>query len=70
MQERLVIHMIGHSLGGIILRASLKHLGSFRESLGSYLSLSSPHLSYMTGTKASTETGLWLIKKWRRIDSI
>ena len=53
IKEGLVIHMIGHSLGGIILRTALKHLTKYRDNLGTFLSLSSPHLSYLNGTKTS-----------------
>ncbi|CAK0875652.1 unnamed protein product [Prorocentrum cordatum] len=46
--ERLTLHAIGHSMGGIILRGALPKLvdevGVERVRLGHYMSLSSPHL--------------------------
>jgi pimeloyl-ACP methyl ester carboxylesterase len=47
--EDAVLHMVGHSLGGIIIRAALPLLGKYR--LGTYVSFSSPHLGYLYGTK-------------------
>ena len=38
---------IGHSLGGLIIRAALPHLQMFKEKMYGYLSLCSPHLGYM-----------------------
>ncbi|KAL8444689.1 hypothetical protein Emed_006096 [Eimeria media] len=61
------ISFIGHSLGGIIVRAALRHL---RASLGSrfhsYLSLSSPHFGYLKGRSRLVSLGLWFLKKWRK----
>ncbi|KAL8275435.1 hypothetical protein Esti_000647 [Eimeria stiedai] len=61
------ISFIGHSLGGIIVRAALPHL---RASLGSrfhsYLSLSSPHFGYLKGRSRLVSLGLWVLKKWRK----
>ncbi|KAL8450266.1 hypothetical protein Emag_003289 [Eimeria magna] len=61
------ISFIGHSLGGIIVRAALRHL---RASLGSrfhsYLSLSSPHFGYLKGRSRLVSLGLWVLKKWRK----
>ena len=38
------ISFIGHSLGGVIIRAALSHLSQFKNLMHSYMSLSSPHL--------------------------
>jgi hypothetical protein len=60
--------MIGHSMGGLILRASLPYLQKYH--FGVFISLSVPHLGYLNGTKASIGAGLWIIKKWNHILSL
>ncbi|OEH76463.1 serine esterase [Cyclospora cayetanensis] len=61
------ISFVGHSLGGIIVRAALPHL---RKPLGScfhlYVSLSSPHFGLLKGRSRIVSFGLWLLKKWRK----
>ena len=52
------------------MRASLKYLNKYRNSFGTFMTFSSPHLSYLNGTKTSIETGLWVIKKWKKIVAI
>ena len=43
-QKNLKINLIGHSLGGIILRTSLKYIKPiFLEKMNIFLSLASPH---------------------------
>ena len=41
------ISFIGHSLGGLIIRAALPQLAIYSSKFFTYLSLSSPHLGYM-----------------------
>jgi alpha-beta hydrolase superfamily lysophospholipase len=45
--ERL--SFIGHSMGGVIIRAALPHLKQFKKKMYSYMSLSSPHLGFIYG---------------------
>lgn len=37
---------IGHSLGGVIIRAALPHLIEYKVNMYTFVSLSSPHLGY------------------------
>lgn len=39
--------MIGHSMGGIIIRAAIPYLAKFKGQFGLYMSFSTPHLSYL-----------------------
>jgi len=41
------LSFIGHSLGGVIIRAALPHLSEFSSKFYTYISLGSPHLGYM-----------------------
>ena len=59
------ISFIGHSLGGVIMRAALPHLEEYKEKFYTYISLSSPHLGYLYNTNQLFNAGMWLLKKWR-----
>lgn len=64
------LSFVGHSLGGIIVREALKHLGGFRAKMHAYISLGSPHLGYMYNSSSLVDAGMWLIKKWKKSDSL
>ena len=48
-EDSVIINFVGHSMGGIIARSSLKHLTKFKDQFGFFCSLSSPHLGYLNG---------------------
>jgi len=60
------ISLIGHSLGGIIIRAALPYLERYANKLHLYMSLSTPHLGYTPGKSRLIDAGLWLVKKWKK----
>lgn len=60
------LSFIGHSLGGIIIRAALPHLIKYKDKMFTYLSLGSPHLSYTLSSSKVVDTGLWFIRKWKK----
>ncbi len=60
------ISFIGHSLGGLIIRAALPHLDEFSDKFYTYMSLSSPHLGYMYNSSKLFDAGMWFLKKWRK----
>lgn len=62
-KDELILNFVGHSMGGIIARASLKYLSDYWDNLGFFCSLSSPHLSYQNGTDNMIKAGLWFMKK-------
>jgi pimeloyl-ACP methyl ester carboxylesterase len=41
------ISFVGHSLGGVIIRAALPLLSDYKEKMYTFFTLSSPHLGYM-----------------------
>ena len=59
------ISFIGHSIGGLIIRAALPHLSEFASKFFTYISLGSPHLGYMYNSNKLFDAGMWLLKKWR-----
>lgn len=60
------ISFVGHSLGGVIIRAALPHLEEYKAKFFSYISLSSPHLGYMYNSNKLFDAGMWVLKKWRK----
>lgn len=64
------ISFIGHSLGGLIIRAALPHLSEFSAKFFTYISLGSPHLGYMYNSNKMIDAGIWLLKKWRNSRSL
>ena len=59
------ISFICHSMGGLITRAALPHLEKYKESMYTYVSLSSPHLGYMYNNSTLVGAGMWFLKKWK-----
>lgn len=60
--KRLRVIMVGHSMGGIILRASLQFLQEkVRTQLHTFMSIATPHLGYLHCKNLITETGIKLI---------
>jgi hypothetical protein len=57
-------------MGGIISRASLKHLLKFKDQFGFFCSLSSPHIGYLNGVDNKIKAGLWVLRKWKPIKSL
>lgn len=64
------LSFIGHSLGGLIIRAALPHLSEYSGKFFTYISLSSPHLGYMYNSSRLIDTGMWFLKKWRKSKSL
>ena len=64
------ISFIGHSLGGLIIRASLPHLKSLAPKFHFYITFSSPHLGYMYNSSKIVDAGLWIIKKWKKSECL
>ena len=52
------LSFIGHSLGGLIIRAALPHLEHLKDKLYSYISLSSPHLGCAYDSSLMVDTGI------------
>lgn len=61
---------IGHSLGGIIIRESLKHLSQFKSQMHGFVSLGSPHLGYIYNSSSIIDAGMWFIKSWTQSQSL
>jgi hypothetical protein len=64
------ISFIGHSIGGLIIRAALPHLLEFSNKFWLYMSLSTPHLGYIYSTSSLIDAGMWLLKTWKKSKSL
>lgn len=68
-EDKLIakVSFVGHSLGGLIIRAAIPHLGSsIQNKLFTYLSMSSPHLGYMYNSNKLLDAGMWVMKNWKK----
>jgi len=54
--------VIGHSLGGLILRAALPRLEYLRSYFHGFVSLGSPHLGYGYKADSLVSAGMWVLK--------
>eukprot|EP01022_Parablepharisma_sp_SALTPOND_P017575 TRINITY_DN2827_c1_g1_i1.p4 TRINITY_DN2827_c1_g1~~TRINITY_DN2827_c1_g1_i1.p4 ORF type:complete len:525 (+),score=51.53 TRINITY_DN2827_c1_g1_i1:896-2470(+) len=59
------ISFIGHSLGGVIIRAALPYLEEYKGKMHTFLTLSSPHLGYLFHASSLVNAGMWLLKTWQ-----
>lgn len=64
------ISFLGHSLGGVIVRAALPHLSEYKVNMNTYISLSSPHLGYGYNNSMLIDAGLWFLKRMRKSISL
>lgn len=64
-----LISFIGHSLGGLIIRAALPLLETFSSQFFTFMTLSTPHLGLLYSSKL-LGTGIWLINKVKTFESL
>lgn len=59
------ISFVGHSLGGVIIRAALPRLMDLREKFHTFISFSSPHIGYKVNASSVIEAGIWVLQKFK-----
>ena len=64
------IFMVGHSMGGVIIRSALPRLARFKDCFHSLITLSSPHMGYSYSDSALIDVGLWFINNVNECQSI
>lgn len=62
--------MIGHSMGGLIIRSALPRLEKFKEKFHSFVTFSSPHIGYAYSSSKLVDAGLWLMNTMKKCVSI
>ncbi|EGR33815.1 serine esterase, putative [Ichthyophthirius multifiliis] len=60
------LSLIGFSLGGLIIRSALPYLEQFSQKTFTFMSLSSPHLGFMYNSNKIIDTGIWILKRWKK----
>lgn len=60
------LSFVGHSLGGLIIRAALPLLDKYKDKMHGYMTLCSPHLGYMYKSSKLFTTGMWFLKSWNK----
>lgn len=60
------VSFIGHSLGGLIIRAALPKLEKYKNYMRAYISFSTPHLGVSSGDSKLIETGFSLLTSWKK----
>ena len=64
------ICLIGHSMGGIIIRSALPRLEKYKKHFHTFITLSSPHLGYSYSNSKLVDAGLWLLNTMKKCTSI
>ena len=57
------ISMIGHSMGGLVIRAALRYLKPYKSRMNALITLGSPHLGYLHSNSKIVSAGVWIAKK-------
>ena len=60
------LSFIGHSLGGLIIRAAIPHLTEYAAKMHLFMTFSTPHLGYTSASSRLIDAGMWLLRKWKR----
>lgn len=55
------ISFVAHSLGGLIVRASLPHLNEYADKCYTLITLGSPHIGYVHNDHGLIKFGLWIL---------
>ncbi|CAG9311896.1 unnamed protein product [Blepharisma stoltei] len=63
------ISFIGHSLGGLIIRAALPLLSNYTSYMHLFMTLSCPHLGVIEGSNSVLKAGMWILKKVKKCPS-
>ena len=59
------ISFIGHSLGGVIIRAALPKLLDYRNKFHTFITFSSPHIGYKVNASSVIQAGIWVLQKFK-----
>ena len=60
------LSFIGHSLGGLIIRAAFPYLDKYYSKFHGFLSLCSPHLGCIYTSSKLLSTGIWVLNNIKK----
>lgn len=64
------INFLGYSLGGVIIRAGMKHLAQYKEKVNLLITLASPHLGIHRLDNALVSAGIWYMIRFDKVKSL
>lgn len=64
------LSFVGHSLGGLIIRAALPFLNEFSDKMHTILTLGSPHLGYVHNSHGLIKFGMWILRAFKKSKSL
>jgi pimeloyl-ACP methyl ester carboxylesterase len=64
------LSFVGHSMGGLVIRAALPYLEKYAGLMHSFISLSTPHLGTAGKSNKLIGFGIWFLKKWKKSASL
>ncbi|CAD8203134.1 unnamed protein product [Paramecium octaurelia] len=68
LKQQIQISFIGHSLGGVLIRCALQHLGKYQDCMHTFISLGSPHVGLGIQQSTLIDAGLWFMKAFKKED--
>lgn len=60
------LSFIGHSLGGLIIRAAIPYLEKYKLKFHGFMTLCTPHLGCMFSQSKLLSTGIWVLKNLKK----
>lgn len=57
-------------MGGLVFRAALPELGTYKDYLSAFITLGTPHIGYLTTNSKLLTAGMWVVGKWQKKSSI
>jgi len=69
LYEKVKISFVGHSLGGLIIRASLSYLKKYKKCFHTFMTMGSPHLG-CSSNRFLVSTGMKIISKMKSQKSV
>lgn len=61
---------MGYSLGGVVIRAGLRHLAAYKERMNVLITLASPHLGIAKMDNFLVSAGVWYMIKFDKVRSL
>jgi hypothetical protein len=64
------INFVGYSLGGVIIRAGLRHLSAYKDRMNLLITLASPHLGISKIDNFLVNVGVWYMITFDKVKSL
>lgn len=64
------ISILGYSLGGVIAREAVKHLGEYKDKMNILATFASPHLGVCMNENKLVGTGIWYLINFEKVKNL